>query len=75
MTVRSLVLAAMTAILTTLPAAATVVSPAQFGSTASVQRVAQQSPARTYRYYECMTDDGYGRFRPCDASFRRKKHK
>lgn len=74
MTVRLLVLAGMTTVLTTLPAAATVVSSAQFGSIASVQRVAQQSP-RTYKDYECMTDDGYGRFRPCDSLIKRKRNK
>ena len=25
--------------------------------------------------YQCMTDDGYGRHRPCDSSFKRRRQK
>jgi hypothetical protein len=37
--------------------------PAGFVSTA----VAQKKP-----FAQCMTDDGYGRFRPCDALYKRE---
>jgi hypothetical protein len=65
MTTRSLVLAGLSALLLTLPAAASV-APGLSGS----------APVRTdgVRYAKsivrCMTDDGYGRYRPCDSGYR-----
>ena len=69
---RSLALGGMTALLMTLSATAGVVRPAHLGSPLSAQPIAQQSP-HDYMYYQCFTDDGYGRHRPCDAGFRRKR--
>ena len=71
MTIRSLALAGMTTLLTTLSAAASVSSIAHIGSPLSAQPVAQ----RDWKYYDCQTDDGYGRHRPCDAQFERQHKK
>ena len=63
MTIRSLALGGMTAVLMTLSAAASVPSAGHTGSPLSAEPVTQ----RDWNYYECQTDDGYGRYRPCDA--------
>ena len=73
MITRSLALGGMTALLMTLSAAGATVRPAHIGSPLSIQPVAQQSPSHGYMYYQCFTDDGYGRYRPCDAGLKRKR--
>ena len=70
MTIRSLALGGMTTLLMTLSAAASVSSVAQIGSPLSAQPVAQHD----WKYYDCQTDDGYGRNRPCDSQFK-SRHK
>lgn len=75
MTMRWLALAGMTTLLMTFSAAAEVAPPAHFGSPLSAQPAAQQAPARDYRYYQCFTDDGYGRHVPCDGLFKQKRGK
>ena len=76
MTIRSLALSGMTTLLLTFSAAASVSPPAQIGSPLAAQPVAQQPvPQRTWKYYDCQTDDGYGRHRPCDSSFKSKHRK
>ena len=57
MTIRSLALVGIATLLTTLSAAASVSSVAHIGS----------PPQQDWKYYDCQTDDGYGRHRPCDA--------
>jgi len=63
MTIRSLALAGITTLLTTLSAVASVSSVAHIGSSLSAAPAAQ----RDWKYYDCQTDEGYGRHRPCDA--------
>jgi hypothetical protein len=65
MTIRSLALAGITTLLTTLSAAASISSVAPIGSPLSAQRVA--AVQQDWKYFDCQTDDGYGRHRPCDA--------
>jgi hypothetical protein len=36
---------------------------------AGVSVAAAQTKPRTVAVMQCMTDDGYGRYRPCDASW------
>jgi hypothetical protein len=71
MSIRSLALGGMTTLLMTLSAAAEVAPPAHFGFVQSIQPVAQ----RDWKYYDCQTDDGYGRHRPCDDHFKQKHRK
>ena len=71
MTIRSLALGGMTTLLLTFSAAASVSPPAQIGSPLAAQLVA----GHTWKYYDCQTDDGYGRHRPCDANFKNRRHK
>jgi hypothetical protein len=71
MTIRSLALGGITTLLMTLSAAASVSSVARIGSPLSAKPVAAQ---RDWTYYDCQTDDGYGRHRPCDARFK-SRHK
>jgi hypothetical protein len=71
MTIRSLALGGMTTLLMMLSAAASVPSVAHIGSPLSAEPVAAQ---RDWKYFDCQTDDGYGRHRPCDAQFK-SRHK
>ena len=41
------------------------------GLAAGLATFALSSPAFAKDKYECMTDDGYGRFRPCDSGYKR----
>ena len=64
-TIRTLVFAGVAAILTSIPAAASVTVS---GSDATPAKVAAIRVAAVV----CMTDDGYGRKRPCDTLFKKK---
>jgi len=64
MTIRSLALGGITTLLMTLSGAAWVPAVAHIGSVVSAQRVPDQ---QDWKYFDCQTDDGYGRHRPCDS--------
>jgi len=40
--------------------------------TVTALRVAPSAAAPRNPYAQCMTDDGYGRFRPCSAGYKRE---
>ena len=40
--------------------------------TVTVFSVAPSAAAPRKPYAQCMTDDGYGRFRPCDSPYKRQ---
>ena len=75
MAIRSLALGGMTTLLLTFSAAASVAPATHIGSPLAAQPVAQHD----WQYYNCQTDDGYGRHRPCDdhinSKYKDKGHK
>jgi len=71
MTIRSLALGGLTTLLLTFSAAASISPPTRIDSPLAAQPVAHH----TWKYYDCQTDDGYGRHRPCDSLFKSKRHK
>ena len=66
MNVRTLALAGVAATLITLPAGAA-------GSSGNSESTAAAAANVQYAAVECMTDDGYGRRRPCSALYRTQK--
>ena len=71
MTIRSLALGGLTTLLLTFSAAALISPPTRIDSPLAAQPVAWHN----WKYYDCQTDDGYGRYRPCSGLYKRKHHK
>jgi hypothetical protein len=64
LSIRTLVFSGVVAMLATLPAAASIAT-----SDSSGARTAK-STAMQYARIQCMTDEGGGRFKPCDAGYK-----
>ena len=64
MNIRSLTLAGVASLLLAVPAAAYAPTGMSGSTTAKATNV-------QYAAVQCMTDDGYGRYRPCDSGYKK----
>ena len=63
--IRTLVFAGVAAVLTAIPAAASV-------TVSGTDSTPARATALRFAAVQCMTDDGYGRKRPCNALFKKE---